>query len=153
MKISTLCYIKYKNKYLMIHRVKRKEDLFKNFWNGIGGKLLDNESPEECVIREVKEETSLQIKNPKLKGIITFPNNRDSGETWYVFVYIVTKFEGNIIESGEGKLEWIPISKLKKLNIQDADKHFLQWLNKKQIFSAKFHYLGKVLKDFKVNFY
>lgn len=153
MKIATLCYVKNRNKMLMIHRVKREGDMFKDFWNGIGGKIQDNESPEECVIREVKEESGLTIKHPQLKGIITFPNNRDTGETWYVFVYLVTKFTGRIIENEEGKLEWIPVKNIQKLNIQNADKLFTKWLNKNKIFSAKFYYVGDELKDYKVVFY
>lgn len=153
MKISTLCYIQDKDKYLMIHRNKRDNDLFKDFWNGIGGKLKINESPEEGVIREAKEETGLTISNPKLKGVITFPNNHDTEETWYVFVFIVTEFKGDLKENEEGTLKWVPIKEISKLNIQNADRHFLEWLHKDQIFSAKFYYIGNDLKDLKVNFY
>lgn len=137
----------------MMHRTKRDGDLFKDFWNGIGGKLEKDESPEECVIREVLEESGLTIRNPKLKGIATFPNNHDTGETWYVFIYTTNDFKGKLIENDEGKLEWVPIKDIPSLNIQNADRHFLQWLNKDKIFSAKFYYIHNTLKDFNVVFY
>lgn len=153
MKIATLCYIQHDNKVLMIHRVKQEQDLFKNFWNGVGGKVTEGESPEECVIREVWEETGLTIREPKLKGILTFPNNRGSGETWYVFVYIATSFTGELTENYEGTLEWVSLSKLNKLSIQNADKYFIKWLKRKGIFSAKFTYDGDSLNDLQVTFY
>ncbi len=153
MKISTLCYVQDKNNYLMIHKIKKENDLFKDFWNGVGGKLETNESPEECAIRETYEETGLKVKNPTLKGIITFPNNHDSGETWYVFVYLIKEFKGTVIESDEGTLQWIPIKDINKLNIQNADRHFLKWIQNDQIFSAKFYYTGNELIDFTVSFY
>ncbi len=153
MKLATLCYIERQNKILMMHRTKRVGDLFKDFWNGIGGKLKDSESPEECAIREVKEETGLTITKPTLKGILTFPNNRDTGEVWYVFVYTVKHFKGNLKENEEGTLHWIEKKDLSKLNIQKADKHFTKWLDLKKIFSAKFYYEGDTLVDYQVSFY
>lgn len=136
----------------MIHRTKKENDIFKDFWNGIGGKLHHNETPEECIIREVIEETGLTIVKPQLRGIITFPNNRDTSETWIVFVFTATKFSGTVIENHEGTLEWIRTKGIPKLNIQNADRVFMPWLNKKEIFSAKFHYRGDNLIDHIVNF-
>lgn len=153
MKLATLCYIRDKDSYLMLHRTKKEGDIFKDFWNGIGGKMESNESPEECVIREVNEETGLQLIEPQLKGIITFPNNRDTGETWYVFVFLANQFTGSLKDSEEGDLEWVPLERVSELNIQNADKHFMSWLEKDKIFSAKFYYIGDELKDFKVVFY
>ena len=94
MKISTLCYIKKNNQTLMLHRIKKKNDIHKNKWNGLGGKLIEGESPEECVKREVLEESGLIIESPNLHGIITFPKF-DEIDDWIVFVYTAKNFEGN----------------------------------------------------------
>ena len=153
MKIATLCYLKHKGKTLFIHRNKREDDLFKDYWNGLGGKLEANESPEECVIREMEEETGLTISNLKMKGILTIPNDRDSGETWYIFVFVAIGFEGELEENKEGELVWVDDDKISTLNIQEADKHFIKWLEKEKFFSAKFHYKGDELVDQKVSFY
>ena len=76
MKLATLCYIRQNNKTLMLHRVKKKNDIHQDKWNGLGGKFLPGETPEECVVREVKEESGLHIIKPELKGILTFPEFR-----------------------------------------------------------------------------
>lgn len=153
MKVATLCYLRSKNQTLLIHRNKREGDLFKDYWNGLGGKVEQNESPEECVIREMEEESGLKVQEPKLKGILTFPNNRDSGETWYVFLYIAEKFSGKLIENDEGELTWVENEEISKLNIQGADKFFIEWLDKPGVFSAKFYYKGEELIDHQVYFY
>ncbi|MFP4403534.1 MAG: NUDIX hydrolase [Candidatus Woesearchaeota archaeon] len=152
MKIGTLCYIKKDNKTLMMHRIKKINDMHKDKWNGLGGKLEAGESPEECIIREVKEESGFDIKNPILKGIITFPAF-DGIDDWYVFIFTVNEFSGEIIDSNEGKLEWISDDKLFDLNLWDGDKIFLKWLDKDKFFSAKFIYDKGNLVDYKVNFY
>ncbi|MFW6220379.1 MAG: NUDIX hydrolase [Nanoarchaeota archaeon] len=152
MKIGTLCYIKKDNKTLMMHRIKKINDMHKDKWNGLGGKLEAGESPEECIIREVKEESGFDIKNPILKGIITFPAF-DGIDDWYVFIFTVNEFSGEIIDSTEGKLEWISDDKLFDLNLWDGDKIFLKWLDKDKFFSAKFIYDKGNLVDYKVNFY
>lgn len=153
MKIATLCYIQDNDKVLMIHRNKRPEDKFYGFWNGVGGKVAEGESPEECIIREVREETGLTISDPQLKGILTFPNNHQSGESWYVFVFVAREFSGKLAENYEGTLHWVPFDDIADLHIQDADKHFLPWLNKSGVFSAKFNYEGDKMKDQSVAFY
>ena len=113
MKLATLCYVidRKSKKTLMIHRVKKKNDYHKGKWNGLGGKFNEGESPEECVIREVKEESGLTIKDPRLHGFITFPNF-DGVYDWYVFIFTATKYTGKIIDSNEGDLEWVPNDKL-----------------------------------------
>lgn len=153
MKVATLCYLRSKGKTLLIHRNKREGDLFKDYWNGLGGKVEEGESPEDCVIREMKEESGLDIQNPQLKGILTFPNNRDSGETWYVFLYIAEEFSGDLIETDEGELVWMDDEQVTKLDIQGADKIFWKWLSKPKVFSAKFHYQGDDLVEHQVSFY
>ena len=152
MKIGTLCYITDSEKTLMLHRVKKENDMHEGKWNGLGGKLEAGESPEECVIREVYEESGLTIKNPKLKGIITFPKFNEIDD-WLVFVYTANDFEGNTIDSDEGVLEWIHNSKLLDLNLWEGDKVYLKWLDKNELFSAKFIYKKRKLVDFDVVFY
>ena len=154
MKLATLCYVidKKNKKTLMIHRVKKKNDYHKGKWNGLGGKFNKGESPEDCVIREVKEESGLTIKLPNLHGFITFPNF-DGVHDWYVFVFTATNFKGKIIDSNEGNLEWIPNNKLSSLNLWDGDKIFIGWLFRKKFFSAKFVYENGKFKNYTVSFY
>lgn len=152
MKLSTLCYVKNNGKTLMIHRVKKENDMHEGKWNGLGGKLEHGETPEECVIREVKEECGLILKNPSLKGILTFPRF-DGIDDWYVFVFVANKFEGKFVDSNEGDLEWIDDSELLNLNLWDGDKIFLRWLNQEDFFSAKFIYQHGKLISYNVTFY
>ncbi len=152
MKIGTLCYVKKDNKTLMLHRIKKENDMHEGKWNGLGGKLENGESPEECVIREVKEESGLEIKNPKLKGILTFPAF-DGIDDWYVFVFIAEEFEWELIDSPEGKLEWIDDYKLTQLNLWEGDKLFLEWLKQDKCFSGKFIYRNGNLVSYEVYFY
>lgn len=145
MKIATLCYCQTNGKTLMIHRVKKKNDMHEGKWNGLGGKLEPGETPEECVIREVKEESGLFIKNPMLKGLLTFPAF-DGFDDWYVFMFVANEFEGDLIDSAEGNLRWVDDSELLNLNVWEGDRIFLRWINKKGFFSAKFTYeKGKLL--------
>ena len=152
MKIGTLCYIKKNNKTLMLHRVKKENDMHKNKWNGLGGKLIPGESPEECVIREIKEESGLNIKTPSLKGIITFPKF-DNIEDWLVFVFTANQFSGDLIDSDEGNLNWIDDSDLLNLNMWEGDKIFIPWLSKNKLFSAKFYYSNNNYVKHEVIFY
>lgn len=154
MKLATLCYvIDRKNKTtLMIYRIKKRNDVHEGKWNGLGGKFEENESPEECVIREIKEESGLNIKSPKLHGLITFPLF-DGKEDWYVFVFTAHEFTGKLMDSNEGNLEWIPNKKIIELNLWDGDVIFLNWLKKNKFFSAKFIYNNGKLENYSVNFY
>ena len=152
MKIGTLCYISNMDKTLMLHRIKKENDMHKNKWNGLGGKLIPGETPEECVIREVKEESGLSIDSPTLKGIITFPKFDDIDD-WLVFVYISDNFTGNLIECDEGVLKWIENDCLLKLNMWEGDKIFMPWLKKDVFFSAKFHYKNNKYIKHSVVFY
>ena len=153
MKIGTLCYIYNENKTLMLHRVKKENDMHKDKWNGLGGKLIPGETPEECVIREVKEESGLLIKNPHLKGIITFPKFDDIDD-WLVFVYVANSYTGKLLkECNEGILQWINNDDLFELNLWAGDKIFMKWLKNKPFFSAKFHYLNNKYVKHSVVFY
>jgi 8-oxo-dGTP diphosphatase len=154
MKLATLCYVmdKKQNSALMIHRVKKENDYHHGKWNGLGGKFEPGESPEECAVREIQEECGLLVKNIKLKGIITFPMF-DEVEDWYVFLFVADEFSGNLIDSVEGNLDWIPYENLTKINLWEGDKHFIPWLFQDNFFSAKFLYKkGKYLSH-EVNFY
>ena len=139
MKLGTLCYIEKNNKILMLHRTKKENDVHKNKWIGLGGKVENGESPEECIIREVYEESGLKINKPVLKGVMTFPKfSKD--EDWYVFLYKAYDFSGNLIECLEGDLVWIDKSKLMDLNLWEGDKLFMQWMEQYNTFSAKLIY-------------
>ena len=152
MKLATLCYIKNNEKTLMLHRVKKENDMHQGKWNGLGGKLKSGETPEECVIREVQEECGLILKNPFLKGILTFPTF-DGINDWRVFVFIAKEFEGELINSKEGNLKWINDNELLNLNLWDGDKVFLKWLDQEGFFSAKFIYDNGKLLDYHVIFH
>ena len=154
MKLATLCYVidRENSVTLMIHRIKKENDVHEGKWNGLGGKFEENESPEECVIREVKEESGLDIKSPKLHGFITFPLF-DGKDDWYVFVFTADKFTGKLIDSDEGNLEWIPNDKIIDLNLWDGDAIFLNWLKNDKFFSAKFVYNNGKMENYSVNFY
>ena len=145
MKLATLCYLRRDDQTLMVHRVKKANDMHQGKWNGLGGKLEAGETPEECAIREVYEESGLKVMNPQLKGILTFPAF-DDFEDWYVFVYLVTEFAGEMIDSPEGILQWIDNTELSNLNLWDGDLLFISWLDRNGIFSAKFTYnLGRLV--------
>lgn len=152
MQLATLCYVMNNDKTLMLHRIKKKNDIHEGKWNGLGGKFEPGETPEECVIREVKEESGLTIRNPKLLGIITFPMF-DGNKDWYVFVFSADKHKGKLIDSSEGKLEWIPNDKLLNLNLWKGDKIFIPWLFQNKFFSARFNYSNGKLKNYHVKFY
>jgi 8-oxo-dGTP diphosphatase len=154
MKLATLCYVidRKTKKTLMIHRIKKENDYHEGKWNGLGGKFEEGESPEDCAIREVLEESGLTIKNPKLHGFISFPLF-DGKEDWYVFVFTADNFKGNLIDSPEGKLKWIENDKVTSLNLWEGDKIFLDWLYQDKFFSAKFIYQSGSLSDYEVHFY
>ncbi len=141
MKLATLCYVRDAKNHttLMLHRVKKENDMHEGKWNGLGGKFEDGETPEECVIREVLEESGFLISNPKLQGFITFPAF-DQFEDWYVFVFTADEFTGELIDSPEGNLEWIKNDNLMDLKLWEGDKIFMGWFDSGKVFSAKFEY-------------
>ena len=149
--LATLCYLKQDGHTLMVYRNKKPNDMHAGKWNGLGGKFEPGESPEECVIREVQEESGLQIRNPRIHGLLMFPSFK--GEDWYVFVFTAREFEGELIDSPEGKLEWIPDEKLTSLNLWESDQIFFPWLEIEQFFSAKFIYKGDQMESYDVNFH
>lgn len=152
MKLATLCYLKMDGKTLMIHRIKKENDMHQGKWNGLGGKLNPGESPEDCVIREVHEESGLNISDPLLKGFLTFPRFANE-EDWYAFVFVARKIEGQLIESEEGVLKWIDDEQLLNLDLWEGDLIFLPWLERPGIFSGKFIYRDGKLVEHSVIFY
>lgn len=152
MKLATLCYLKADGKTLMIHRIKKENDMHQGKWNGLGGKLDPGESPEECVIREVREESGLVIVKPHLKGVLTFPQFAKN-EDWYAFVYLAREFSGYMIDSTEGVLKWIRDDQLLELDLWAGDYIFLPWLEQPGFFSGKFIYQSGELLDYNVVFY
>lgn len=140
----TLCYIEQEDAYLMLHRVKKENDLNHDKWIGIGGKFEDGESPEECMCREALEETGLTLLNPTLRGIVTFVS--DEWDTEYMFLYTCTEFEGTLGECDEGVLEWVAKDKVCDLPIWEGDKIFFRLLRENApFFSLKLQYNGSDL--------
>ncbi|HEX2946273.1 MAG TPA: 8-oxo-dGTP diphosphatase [Clostridia bacterium] len=152
MQLTTLCYVKCGGKTLMLHRIKKQKDIHEGKWNGLGGHMEQGETPEECIIREVYEESGLKLVNPRLRGILTFPMF-DGIEDEYTFLYTAEKFEGALIDSPEGMLEWIDDAKVPGLNLWEGDKIFLEWLEDGRLFSGKLIYSEGRLTGHKVVFY
>jgi 8-oxo-dGTP diphosphatase len=136
----------------MLYRNKKKNDIHAGKWNGLGGKFAAGETPQECVIREVQEESGLSIKNPIWRGFITFPSFI-ADEDWYVFLFTATDFDGVLHESREGQLQWIDDSLIFSLNLWAGDKLFLKWLQQNKFFSAKFIYRNGELVEHQEIFY
>ena len=147
MQMTTLCYIENDEKYLMLHRVKKKEDINKNKWIGVGGHANEWESPEECLVREVKEETGLILTSYKFRGIVTFISDECESETMCLFT--ADKFTGNIIECDEGELKWVDKKVVPNLPTWEGDAIFLKLLvnDEKRFFSLKLVYEGDKLVE------
>ena len=136
--LSTLCYIEKDNQVLMLHRTKKSIDPNGGKWIGVGGKLEQNESPDECIIREVYEETGLHIQ-PQLRGVLTFILPKWENEI--TFLYTSNNFEGTLKECNEGHLQWIDKDKVLDLNLWEGDKHFLpKLLETNDFFTMKLVY-------------
>ena len=127
MKNTTLCYLEKNGAYLMLHRIKKENDLNKDKWIGVGGKFIDKESPEECAVREVKEETGLTLDSYEYRGIVTFVSNQ--WETEYMHLFTSRNFHGTLTECDEGVLEWVPKNKLEELHLWEGDKIFFRLLD------------------------
>lgn len=146
--LTTLCYIERDGKYLMMHRVKKENDVNKDKWVGIGGHFEADESPEECLLREVSEETGLTLTKWKARGIVTFIS--DQWQTEYMHLYTATEFDGEIGECSEGTLEWIDKKDVYDLPIWEGDKIFFELLEKtSDYFSLKLRYEGNTLVEVK----
>lgn len=137
--LATICYIDNGKELLMLHRNKKPNDVHEGKWIGVGGKLERGETPQECAVREILEETGLKAK-PVLD--------------WYTYVFKVTEFEGDLIDCNEGTLEWVPYDEVLSKPTWEGDHTFVEWLlEDKPFFSAKFVYDGDKLLDTQVDFY
>ena len=144
MKNTSLCYIERDGQYLMLHRIKKAHDENRDKWIGIGGKFEQAESPEDCVLREVREETGLRLTQYRYCGIITFVSDR--WQTEYMHLFHATGFEGTLRDCDEGVLEWIDKKKLLELQQWEGDKIFLRLMDMRvPFFSLKLVYEGDAL--------
>ena len=142
--LTTLCYIEKDDAYLMLHRIKKENDINKDKWIGIGGHFEVGESPEECVLREVWEETGLTLTDYRYRGLVTFVS--DAWETEYMHLFTATGFEGALRECDEGVLEWIDKDALAALPQWEGDRLFLRLLRDDEpFFSLKLRYEGEHL--------
>ena len=152
MNFTTLCYIEKENKYLMLHRTSKKKDGNKDKWIGVGGHFEKGESPEECLLREVKEETGLELTSYQFRGIVTFISNEWPDE--YMCLYTADRYTGDIGNCDEGELVWVEKEKIMDLNIWEGDKIFLNLMTENQpFFSLKLEYKGDKLVNTFLNKY
>ena len=152
MNFTTLCYIEKENKYLMLHRTSKKIDGNKDKWIGVGGHFEKGESPEECLLREVKEETGLELTSYQFRGIVTFISDEWPDE--YMCLYTADRYTGDIGNCDEGELVWVEKGKIMDLNIWEGDKIFLKLLTENQpFFSLKLEYKGDKLVNTVLNKY
>lgn len=144
MRNTTLCHIEKDGKYLMLHRIKKENDLNRDKWVGIGGKFEDKESPEDCALRETLEETGLTLNSYKYCGIVTFVS--DIWETEYMHVFYSDDFSGKLKDCDEGELCWVDIKEIYNLPIWEGDKIFLKLIEENApFFSLKLEYIGDTL--------
>ena len=151
MLLATLCYVKRDGHTLMLLRNKKPGDIHAGKWNGRGGKFEPGESPEQCVTREVMEESGLLICNPHLHGLVMFPGFK--GQDWYIFVFSAHEFSGELVNSPEGELHWIRDEDLPSLALWPSDSYFFDWMRRDGFFSARFIYAGNEMLGHEVHFY
>ena len=151
--VTTLCYIEKDNKYLMLHRVKKHNDMNEGKWIGVGGHVESQETPEECLVREVKEETGLMLTSYKLHGLVTFLSSQYESEL--MCVYTADRYTGELIECEEGDLCWVEKSAVPELPTWEGDREFLNLLlsGEKRFFSIKLRYEGERLLEKNISFY
>lgn len=141
MQNTTLCYIERGDEWLLLHRVRKENDLNRDKWIGPGGKFEENESPEECLLREVREETGLTLTRWRYRGIVTFVSDRWEGE--YMHLFTADRFTGEVGDCDEGTLEWIKKSDFAALPQWEGDRIFLRLLEENApFFSLKLCYEG-----------
>lgn len=150
MKMTTLCYIEKEGKYLMLHRVKKHHDINAGKWIGVGGHVENGETPEECLLREVKEETGLTLTAYRLRGLVTFLS--DACEPELMCVFTADAFDGELIECDEGELAWVEKSDVLGLPTWEGDRVFLELLlsGDERFFSIKLRYEGDKLVEKKI---
>lgn len=152
MKLATLCYIRHAGRTLMMLRNRKANDIHEGKWNGLGGKFEPSETPEDCARREILEECGLTALDLQVRGFLTFPKFKDN-EDWYVFVVVVTRFTGELIDCAEGELRWIDDTAIQGLNLWPGDRVFLPWLDQPRYFSGRFCYENKQLVHHDVVFH
>lgn len=159
-RLTTLCYAEREDAYLMLHRVKKENDVNKDKWIGIGGHFEAGESPEECIRREAMEEAGLTLQNLRFRGIVTFcfkkpetPENAEEWDDWeYMCLFTATVEDEHFVECNEGELEWVKKDRIEKLNLWEGDKMFFQLLAKEApFFSLKLCYHGDRLTEAVLN--
>lgn len=145
---TTLCYIEKNGEYLMLHRIKKKNDRNEGKWIGVGGTIEPGETPEECVKREVLEETGLIIKKPLYRGVVRFIQKSDPEDfTEDMYLYTAAEFTGELHECNEGVLEWVKISEVGNLPLWEGDKIFLELLKTEtKPFYLRLYYVGDELR-------
>ncbi len=144
--LTTICYIEKEGCYLMLHRVKKEHDINRDKWIGVGGHFEAQESPEDCLLREVREETGLILNAWKLRGVISFIYGGNDGE--YMFVYTADSFTGTLTDCDEGELEWVEKAKVYELPLWEGDRIFLRLLEtERPFFSLKLLYEGDKLLE------
>ncbi|MBE5945249.1 MAG: 8-oxo-dGTP diphosphatase [Lachnospiraceae bacterium] len=148
MKITTLCYIEKNNCYLMLYRDKKENDQSQGKWLGVGGKLMDGECPDECVVRETMEETGLKLVSYRLRGFVTFVSDVYDDEM--MFIYTADSVEGELnMECNEGTLQWVPKDRVLDLSLWEGDKIFLKELIKgRDNLNIKLVYEGDKLVEY-----
>lgn len=150
MKLTTLCYLERGDEYLMLHRVTKQNDENHDKWIGIGGKFEPGESPEDCLVRECREETGLTLTDYRFRGIVTFVS--DEWGTEYMHLFTASGFTGTQHPCDEGKLAWIKKAHLRELTLWEGDRIFLQLLEENApFFSLKLRYQGETLAEAVLN--
>ena len=143
---STLCYLERGGEYLMLHRVKKKNDVNHDKWIGVGGKFEEGESPEECLLRECREETGLTLTDWRYRGLVTFVS--DQAPTEYMHLFTAAAWTGTAHPCDEGVLEWVPMERVEALPLWEGDKIFLRLLRQDvPFFSLKLVYRGETLAE------
>jgi len=159
-RLTTLCYAEREDAYLMLHRVKKVNDVNKDKWIGIGGHFEEGESPEECIRREAMEETGLVLQNLRFRGIVTFcfkaPETAEDATHWddweYMCLFTATVDDEELSECNEGDLEWVKKSRIEELNLWEGDKIFFRLLSEGEpFFSLKLCYHGDMLTKVALN--
>lgn len=155
--MTTLCYIQKDEQYLMLHRTKKKKDANQDKWIGIGGHFKEGESPEECLLREVAEETGLGLTSFQYRGIVTFVSDTYPSEYMHLFTAdaytgSVTNEDGTMKECEEGVMQWVAFDQIPNLSLWEGDKVFLRLLQKRRdFFSLKLTYCGEKLVDVRLD--
>ena len=145
-RLTTLCYIEKNGRLLILHRTKKRDDGNGGKWIGVGGKFEYGESPLECAVREVREETGLAMSNPRFRGLVTFVSDEWGVE--YMHLFTCTRFEGELAECDEGELVWLDMEELLSKNLWEGDRIFLRALAERQdFFSLKLRYDGERLVE------